>query len=200
MHVLEWRARSNDSVVDVTPGVELWHTLWFMWESPRCPEHQFFTTLSDNCALLYLFGDGTTSRSLLEIYFTFAELDDELQITCQWSAQAKTPLMYPTKRNIFCIFWNHVKRAHKLVQCAQRHTPQYSRLSDGRPGSPFGTFVYLVSHCVWDLLSTCETRSVPVRGEAASWNRADSSPELCERNFTLPHLYNKGTPLPNRNN
>lgn len=96
MHVLEWRARSNDSVVDVTPGVELWHTLWFMWESPRCPEHKFFTTLSDNCALFYHFGDGTTSWSLLEIYFTLSELDDELQITCQWSAQAKIPLMYHT--------------------------------------------------------------------------------------------------------
>lgn len=60
---------------------------------------------------------------------------------------------------------------------------KYSRISNGRPGSSFGTFVYLVSHCVWDLLGTCEARTVPVRGEAASWNWADSSSELCERNF-----------------
>lgn len=32
-------------------------------------------------------------------------------------------------------------------------------------------FVYLVSHCVLHLSSTCETRSVPVRGEADSCNK-----------------------------
>lgn len=39
---MDWRARSNDSVVDATPGVERWHTLWFMWESPRCPKHLIY--------------------------------------------------------------------------------------------------------------------------------------------------------------
>lgn len=38
----------------------------------------------------------------------------------------------------------------------------------------YWNFVYLVSHSVWDLLSTCETRSVPVKGEAASCNKPDS--------------------------
>lgn len=55
----------------------------------------------------------------------------------------------------------------------------------------FWNFVYLVSHCVWDLLSTCETRSVPVRGEAASCNKPDSLPELCVRNFWRSCIQNK---------
>lgn len=29
----------------------------------------------------------------------------------------------------------------------------------------FWNFVYLVTHCVWDLLSTCGTRSIPVKEE-----------------------------------
>lgn len=54
----------------------------------------------------------------------------------------------------------------------------------------FWNFVYLVSHCVWDLLSTCETRSVPVRGEAASCNKPDGLPELCVRNFWTTWIQN----------
>lgn len=162
MHALEWKAHSNDSVVDVTPGVELWHTLWFMWESPRCPEHQIFTILSDNCALLDHFGDGTTSWSLLEIYFTFAELDDELQITCQRSAQAKTHLMYLTK----CIFWNHVKWAHKLVLRAQRHTPPIFPTFRRTSRQPFWNFCLsgeslcmgFVKH-MWNALSSSKRGS-----------------------------------------
>lgn len=121
-------------------------------------------------------------------------------IICQWSAQAKTPLM----SHVLCLLEScqvspQIFRPVRKVRTSLPPS-QYSRLSEERPGSPFGTFVYLVSHCVWDLLSTCEARSVPVRGEAASWNRADGSSELRERNFTLPHLYNKCTPLPKRNN
>lgn len=197
MHVLDWKACSNDSVVDVTPGVEQWHTLWFMWESPRCPEHLIFTTKTMTIVHCFIKRWHHIWITLLNVFYTFFRLTMMLF--------RYVPLLNVTHYNCFLsTFWTHVKwilqSSLLCVKCARLPPSQYSRLSDGHPGSRFGTFVYLVSHCVWDLLSTCETRSVPVRGEAASWNRADTSPELCEKNFTLPHLYNKCTPLPDRNN
>lgn len=83
MHVLDWRALSSDSVVDVTPGVEQWHTLWFMWESPRCPEHLTFTTkkLWQLWTALSPLLSGTCSRfeSLLKI---FGHIFDGLMVNC----------------------------------------------------------------------------------------------------------------------
>lgn len=74
----------------------------------------------------------------------------------------------------------HVSGVHKQTGCqpvsviyARPHIPVI-------PDFPsdilavYWNFVYLVSHCVWALLSTCETQSVPVRGEAASCNKPES--------------------------
>lgn len=55
---------------------------------------------------------------------------------------------------------------------ARPHIPVIPDFPSDIPAD-YWNFVYLVSHCVWDLLSTCETRSVPVRGEAASCSNAD---------------------------
>lgn len=110
MHVQDWRALSNDSVVDVTPGVERWHTLWFMWESPRCPEHLIFTTKTLTIVHCFI---TTTSRdgSTFWIYFIWSIIrtHDALQCIWQWSVQAKTPWTH----RAFCLFWNHVKWLHK---------------------------------------------------------------------------------------
>lgn len=56
---------------------------------------------------------------------------------------------------------------------AQTHIPVIPDFPSDIP-AVYWNFVYLVSHCVWDLLSTCESQSVPVRGEAASCNKPES--------------------------
>lgn len=92
MHVLDWRALSNDSVVDVTPGVERWHTLWFMWESPRCPEHLVFTTKTltiVHCFIATAPRDCSAFR--ISFILSLIRTHDALQSNCKWSAQAKTP-------------------------------------------------------------------------------------------------------------
>lgn len=75
----------------------------------------------------------------------------------------------------------HVCGVHKqtrLPVCVRnlRTSPYIPVIPDFPSDIPavYWNFVYLVSHCVWDLLSTCETRSVPVKGEAASCNKPTS--------------------------
>lgn len=68
----------------------------------------------------------------------------------------------------------YVSRVHKQKSClppvcviyARPHLPVIPDFPSDIP-AVYWNFVYLVSHCVWDLLSTCETRSVPVKGETA---------------------------------
>lgn len=74
----------------------------------------------------------------------------------------------------------HVSGVHKptgcLPVCVIYARPHISVIPDFPSDIPAVSwnFVYLVSHCVWDLLSTCETRSVPVKGEAASCKKPGS--------------------------
>lgn len=80
MHVLDWKACSNDSVVDVTPGVEQWHTLWFMWESPRCPEHHIFTTKTMTIVHCFIKQWHHIWTTLLNVFYLCETDNDALQI------------------------------------------------------------------------------------------------------------------------
>lgn len=59
------------------------------------------------------------------------------------------------------------RRAACLPVCVIYARPHIPVIPDFPSDIPavYWNFVYLVSHCVWDLLSTCETQSVPVRGK-----------------------------------
>lgn len=59
------------------------------------------------------------------------------------------------------------KQTHVSVIYADSHIPVIPDFPSDIP-AVYWNFVYLVSHCGWDLLSTCETQSVPVRGKQAA--------------------------------
>lgn len=60
----------------------------------------------------------------------------------------------------------YVPGVHCLPVCVIYARPISRYITDFPSDIPavYWNFVYVVSHSVWDLLSTCETRSVPVKG------------------------------------
>lgn len=107
-------------------------------------------------------------------------------------------VMYLRANVMSRLSWSRVHGSHITSASVRNLRTSLSRNIPDFPSdipAVLWNFVYLVSHCVWDLLSTCETRSVPVRGEAASWNKPDSSPELYQRIIGAPHLHNKSIPF-----
>lgn len=77
-------------------------------------------------------------------------------------------------------YFMSLESTKRLPVCVIYARPRTTAIPDFPSDIPavYWNFVYLVSHCVWDLLSTCETRSVPVKGEAANCNKPDSLPKL----------------------
>lgn len=86
----------------------------------------------------------------------------------------------------------HVSGVHKqtdrLPVCVIYARPHIPVIPDFPSDIPavYWNFVYLVSHCVWDLLSTCETRSVPVKGVGGEQPAVTS--QTVNQNFVFGEL------------
>lgn len=108
-------------------------------------------------------------RWILNVYISTFHMNE--WVTCRMITSMRTGV-----RSVLL----HVSGVQKQTGCQPVHViyahPSIPVIPDFPSDIPavLWNFVYLMSHCVWDLLSTCETRSVPVKGETASCNKPDS--------------------------